>query len=292
VISVYLGFGAFAVAFVVYGWFEAGWLRTRLVEVAVPGLPATLDGIRIGHLSDCHLGARFSRGNRAAARAVAWIEARRPDVVCVTGDLVSHPRGEARLRTLLTHLDRPFVVLGNHDVASTRDPFSRAAELRDLERTVLLRDTAVTIFVRGERVSVVGVDPESYRARSATPHELVDPQSRLALLLCHYPGISGRMPPGSFDLILVGHLHAGQISVPLGRRRVTLAHPRSRIVAGLYETAAGLMHVSPGTGTTFIPLRFFARPEVTELVLRSREDSQERKAFGRSTNRHDVAQEQ
>jgi predicted MPP superfamily phosphohydrolase len=28
------------------------------------------------------------------------------------------------------------------------------------------------------------------------------------------------------------------------------------------------MHVSPGTGTTFVPLRFFARPEVTELVLR------------------------
>jgi predicted MPP superfamily phosphohydrolase len=28
------------------------------------------------------------------------------------------------------------------------------------------------------------------------------------------------------------------------------------------------MHVSPGTGTTFVPFRFFARPEVTELVLR------------------------
>ena len=29
------------------------------------------------------------------------------------------------------------------------------------------------------------------------------------------------------------------------------------------------MHVSPGTGTTFLPLRLFARPEVTELVLRA-----------------------
>ena len=41
-----------------------------------------------------------------------------------------------------------------------------------------------------------------------------------------------------------------------------------RFVAGLYETAAGVMHVSPGLGTTFVPFRFFARPEVTELVLR------------------------
>ncbi len=60
----------------------------------------------------------------------------------MTGDLVSHPRGEARLRSLLAQLARPFVVLGNHDVAVTRDPFSRAAELRDLEQAMLLRDAS------------------------------------------------------------------------------------------------------------------------------------------------------
>ena len=74
--------------------------------------------------------------------------------------------------------------------------------------------------------------------------------------------------PDSFDLILAGHLHAGQICVPTPRGRITLAHPRARFVSGLYGTPAGLMHVSPGTGTTFVPFRFFARPEVTELVLR------------------------
>jgi predicted MPP superfamily phosphohydrolase len=42
-------------------------------------------------------------------------------------------------------------------------------------------------------------------------------------------------------------------------------------VSGVYETKAGTMHVSPGTGTTFVPLRLFARPEVTELVLRRRD---------------------
>jgi predicted MPP superfamily phosphohydrolase len=252
-----------------YGWLEAGWLRTRVVEVAVTGLPASLEGVRIGHLSDFHLGARLSRGNRASERAVAWVAARAPDLVCVTGDLVSHPRGEPRLRSLLAALERPFVVLGNHDIAVTRDPFSRAAELRDLERAVLLRDDAETIEVRAERVSVVGVDPEGYRRRTAAPHELLDPEAGFGVLLCHYPGIVARIPAGSFDLILAGHLHAGQISVPVGRRRLGLAHPRAPFVLGLYETPAGTMHVSPGTGTTFVPFRLFARPEVTELVLRS-----------------------
>ncbi len=120
------------------------------------------------------------------------------------------------------------------------------------------------------RVSrVVGVDPVTYRAKRARPHELVDGTAGFRLLLCHFPAIVERMPTGSFDLILAGHLHAGQICLPLPGRRITLAHPSARYVAGVYETDAGVMHVSPGTGTTFVPFRFFARPEVTELVLRA-----------------------
>ena len=260
-----------AVGLAAYGWFEAGWLRTRVLDVPLRNLPEALDGVRIGHLSDFHLGARFSRGNGAGARAVAWVAGRRPDLVCITGDLVSHPRGEARLRELVARLDEPFVILGNHDVAVTRDPFSRAAELRDLEPARLLRDEAVTIEVGGERISVVGLDPQAYRAGRSRPTALVDPDAGFRLLLCHFPSVVDRIPPGAFDLVLSGHLHAGQICLPLSHsRRLTLAHPRARFVAGVYETPSAVMHVSPGTGTTFVPFRFFARPEVTELVLRRR----------------------
>ncbi len=260
---------AVAAACAVYGWLEAGWLRTRVIDVRVDGLPEALDGLRVGHLSDFHLGAPLSLGNRASARAVEWVAARRPDLVCVTGDLVSHPRGERRLRELLARLERPFVVLGNHDVAVTRDPFSRAAELRDLEQTLLLRDSAETVDVRGERASVVGVDPEAYRARRSRPEDLVDSTAGLRLLLCHFPSVVDRIPAGAFHLVLSGHLHAGQICLPLTRgRRLTFAHPKARFVAGVYRTPSATMHVSPGTGTTFVPFRFFARPEATELVLR------------------------
>ena len=255
----------------VYGWLEAGWLRTRVLDVPVRGLAPSLDGVRIAHLSDFHLGAPLSRGARASARAADWVASRRPDLVCITGDLVSHPRGEAQLRSLLDRLERPFVVLGNHDVAVTRDPFSRSAELRDLEQAVLLRDDARTIRLRDEVVSVVGVDPETYSARSSHPHTRVEPAAELWLLLCHFPGVVRRLPKGSFDLILSGHLHAGQICLPWPGRRITLAHPRAEFVSGVYETRAGTMHVSPGTGTTFVPFRFFARPEATELVLRRRD---------------------
>ena len=71
--------------------------------------------------------------------------------------------------------------------------------------------------------------------------------------------------------MLSGHLHAGQICLPLRQaRRLTLAHPRARFVAGLYRTPR--RHDARLAGDRARPScrsGFFARPEVTELVLRS-----------------------
>jgi uncharacterized protein len=256
-----------AVVGLAYAWFEAGWLRTRVLEIGLAGLPPELEGLRIAHLSDFHLGMP-SRGRIATERAVAWVEERSPDLICVTGDLVSHPRGEPLLRELLGQLGRPYVVLGNHDVAITKDPFSRAAELDDLREAVLLRDASAEVTLRGVRIQIVGVDPKSYRARSADPWRLADATAGFRLLLCHFPGIVRRAPNRAFDLILTGHHHAGQIAIPYPGGTIALAHPRANDLVGLIASSCGPMHVSPGLGTSLLPIRFFARPEVTELVLR------------------------
>jgi uncharacterized protein len=263
---------AVAFAALVWGWFEAGWLRRRVVDVELDGLPPELDGLRIAHLSDLHLGV-VSRGQRAAAEAVAWVAERRPDLVCVTGDLVSRRRGMPLLRTLLGRLGGSFVVLGNHDFGHSRDPFSERIDpqvLEELEGVTLLRDSSVDVEVRGRRVQLVGVEPGDYARRVARPQRLADPEADLRVLLCHFPGIARRIPVGTFHLVLSGHLHAGQIVVPFPGGRLRLAHLRARDVEGIYRYGATVLHVSPGLGTTFVPFRFFARPEVTELVVRSR----------------------
>ena len=251
-----------------WGWFEAGWVRLRTLDVVLPRVPAELDGLRLAHLSDFHLGLP-SRGSRAIERAVDWVAERAPELVLITGDLVSRPRGERVLRGLLGRLGPSFVVLGNHDVEHSRDPFSRAAGLTDLAPARLLVDESATVELRGRRVQVVGVDPRAYRQRRSLPWRLVDESADLRILLCHFPYVLDFLPPGAFDLVLAGHMHDGQISLPLGRtRKYRFAHPRTRYATGLYERPAATMHVSPGLGTTFVPFRFFARPEATELVLR------------------------
>src|SRR5436190_15382483 len=97
--------GALAAAGLAWGWFEAGWVRLRTVDVTLPGLPAELDGFRVAHLSDFHLGPP-SRGRVAVEHAVDWVEERRPDLVCISGDLLTRPSGVPLLRELVARLPR------------------------------------------------------------------------------------------------------------------------------------------------------------------------------------------
>jgi uncharacterized protein len=240
----------------------------RRLEVKLARLPPELGGLRLVHLSDFHLGFP-SRGTRAVERAVAWAAELRPDLVLISGDLLARPRGEPKLRGLLAQLPSPFAVLGNHDFALSRDPFSKPAELSDLGSTVLLEDDARTVELRGKRVQIVGVDPRSYRRGRAEPARLADPEADLRILLCHFPRVIDRLPPGVFDLVIAGHLHAGQVVVPYGFGKLRLAHVRWTYAEGLYRRPGGVLHISPGLGTTFVPFRLFARPEATELVLQS-----------------------
>jgi predicted MPP superfamily phosphohydrolase len=262
--------GSAAGAGLAWGTFEASWVRFRELEVALPGLPADLDGLRVAHLSDFHLGIP-SPGIGATAKAVRWVHERQPDLVAITGDLLTHPRGEPLLRRFVEALPQPtFAVLGNHDLAISRDPQARRSDLRELEPATLLRDEGRLVELRGRSVWIAGAD-----ARLIVRNRLrVDPNSLardadLSILLCHYPRVVDELHPGLFDLVLAGHMHDGQIALPYPGGKLRFAHLSARFQRGLYRLPAGVMHVSPGLGTTFVPFRFAARPEATELVLRS-----------------------
>jgi uncharacterized protein len=241
-------------------------VRLRELPCPVPGLPPDLEGVRIAHLSDLHLGLP-SRGAVAAERAVAWVAARQPDIVVVTGDLLARRRGEALVRTLAARLPRCFAVLGNHDYAEARDPFANARPVADLEPATLLVDEARTVELRGRKVQIAGIDALTYLTRRFEPEWLADESADLRILLSHYPRVVDRMRPSPFELVLGGHLHDGQITIPYGRGKLRLAHPRFPYPSGLFRREDVTLHVSPGLGTTFVPFRFGARPEATELVL-------------------------
>src|SRR4051794_24463475 len=264
------GAGALLAALLGWGLREAAWPRLRELELAVPGLPEELDGLRIVHLSDFHLGVQ-SPGVRAVERACAWAAERRPDVTVITGDLLTHPRGEPLLRELVAQLPQPTIaILGNHDLAISRDPKATRSDLHELEPATLLRDDGVELTLRGKRVWVAGADAGLIvRRRVKVDPNTLSRGADMRILLCHYPRVVDQLQPGRFDLVLAGHMPDGQIALPYPGGRLLLAHPAATYASGVYRTPAAVMHVSPGLGTTFVPFRFAARPEATELTLRA-----------------------
>ena len=93
-------------------------------------------------------------------------------------------------------------------------------------------------------------------------------EADLRILIVHFPALVDRLPAGAFDLVVSGHMHDGQICLPYPGGKLRLAHPRARYTRGPLPAALeAMLHVSAGLGTTFVPFRFAARPEATELVL-------------------------
>ena len=67
--------------------------------------------------------------------------------------------------------------------------------------------------------------------------------------------------------MLAGHLHGGQICVPAPGGKIRLSHTDWRTSRACTGWADTTLVVSRGTGTTLVPFRLMARPEVALLRL-------------------------
>ena len=286
-----------------------------------------------------------SGSGRAIERAVAWVEERRPDLVLLTGDLLTHPRGEPKLRELaaaprashvrgarqprLRRRARPahraplrlpprssfrqrpcdraavtsvkpparlrarhrrlahaparraqvaqahgaaranaYAVLGNHDFGDAVTLLPRRAGSRTSRRRSCCATTRSSSSC-GAGASSSWASTRSRIARARRPGQARRRRTRIsascsATTRTSSTGRAGTLPP--------------RARRPLARRpdrdplrwgKFRLAHANWRYTKGLYRRGGSALHVSPGLGTTFVPFRFFARPEATELVLRS-----------------------
>ncbi len=256
-----------------YGLVEAGNVGLRELDLPVRGLPPALDGLRVLHVSDLHLGTP-GVGRLAVGRAQRHARAARPELICVTGDLRSHERGAAATLAAIADLAAlaPCVVVrGNHDAGSSRDPFAGGAPLVDVDGTgaILLDDDVAELELRGVRVALGGVRPETWPDDERAACAVVDaiPDAPLRILLCHFPEALDHVA-GRVQLVLAGHMHGGQLVLPYPGGRVRLACPLAAYPEGTWGRAGTVLRVTRGVGTTFVPFRFLARPEVNLLRLR------------------------
>lgn len=238
--------------------------RVRLDQrsLTVTGLPAALDGLRVGLITDVHLSPMVPADDIRAA--VDLLAAARPDVVALGGDYVTDAdvTRAAPVAELLAPLAvaplGAFAVLGNHDDDRVV-PAALAAR-----GFAVLRDQRTRLTWRGETLDVVGLRYWTRRLPDIT--RVVKGAGPTTVMLAHDPRRLREAATLDVQLVLAGHTHGGQVVLPgVG----AVAARRFPVVAGEATEGNCRLFVSRGVGTVFVPVRINCPPEVSVLVLRT-----------------------
>jgi uncharacterized protein len=246
-----------------------GPVPVREREVRIVGLGPGLDGLRIGQITDTHLGPFLSR--RWTQRITEQVNALDVDLLAHTGDLVD---GSLAARA---HQVEPLVaatarearvfITGNHEYFSGAEEWT--GYMASLGWTVLRNSHLV--LRRGQDLLVVAGIDDRTAASSGVPGHGADLDRALAgapegvpvVLLAHQP----RQVLGAIDRVdlqLSGHTHGGQLW-PF-HYLVRLDQP---VLHGLSRHGPRTqLYTSRGTGFWGPPFRIFAPPEVAVLTLR------------------------
>ena len=267
---------ALALGSCVYGVLSSRRYVIRRMRIALGTLPPALEGLRIVHISDLHLGSYIRLEDLRAV--VADINRLKPDLVVFTGDLCDHFEHFGETLRLLGQT-RPrlglYGCLGNHEYFHDMDAvlghFQRS-------RVKLLRDRAVTIQHDGASLLLAGLD-YAWRRRffglPVTTHAHhadrtlrgLERGGRPLICLAHNPNAFDALAARGADLVLSGHTHGGQVvlwsedgkpAMPVSRK-----FPRFN---GLYREQGSILHVTSGIGH-WLPLRINCPREIALLQL-------------------------
>jgi predicted MPP superfamily phosphohydrolase len=235
---------------------------TRLT-LRSPRVPPELDGLRIGHLSDLHLGHRYADEN--SSWAVAQMVATQPDLLVITGDFVSFAHAIPRLPRLLSPLRAPlgiFAVPGNHDYWEGVNRIQESLAPLGIE---FLFNQQRQLDWNGATLTVAGIDDLWYGQPDLPAALATERPNDFTLLLSHAPDIADEADDFGVDLQLSGHTHGGHLCLPvLG----SFALPKygQRYAAGYFQLQRTQIYVN--RGISGLPIRMGCRPEVALITLK------------------------
>jgi predicted MPP superfamily phosphohydrolase len=250
-----------------YGGLVEAWdyeLTETLVRVR--DLPERFEGFRIAQVSDVHHGRLVPI--EEVRRVVELANSARADMVALTGDYTTSLRRYVEpCAEALAELRAPegvWAVLGNHD-HRTDGPLTREA-LRRRGIEVLTNEN--TTLRRGADVlQLAGADDWGWgQADFARTVRGLD-ATRPTLMLSHEPMALDVPETRGVSLILSGHTHGGQISLPLVNAPAVYVWEQLKYLRGMYRREGTQLYVSRGTGMIGVPVRIGARPEVAVLRL-------------------------
>ena len=260
------------IALVFYG----GVIETaRLVErdqvLPLSHWPAQCDGLRIDVVADTHTGSPRN-GVDQLDRLVERLIASDAPVVLMAGDYVIlsvllgeyvPPEVIAEHLKPLTARKPVYAVLGNHDWwkggPAVREAFAAVG-------VHMIDNRAEAVSVGGCRFWLVGLG-DALEGKPDIPGAFAQVADDAPVIaLTHEPDLFPRIPART-ALVVAGHTHGGQIyPFPLRRPGHFIQH--SNTLNGWIQAQGRTLFVSPGVGTSIIPVRLGVPPEISRLTLK------------------------
>ena len=253
---------------VVFFFFYGGFVEPRWIEVTYWSRNVGLSGktIKLAQLSDLHI----SEIGTTERKTLEHIKRLQPQIILLSGDVIDRHDSLPALKSFLTQLPPAikFAILGNWEHWSGVDLDALAALYAENNVTLLINQ-CVSLSQQGIRLSIAGFDdytagqPDVDRAlRGCSKDEPI-------IIAEHSPGLfdeppSPEMPKPAFSL--AGHTHGGQLAI--GNKAIFTPPGSGRFVAGWYTTPWGELYVSKGIGTSVLPLRIGARPEISVFEIK------------------------
>lgn len=244
--------------------YEKTWVEVSHPRIAVPGLPPEFEGFRLCQITDVHHGPYLSLERVHALVRLALSQS--PDAYVITGDMCH--RAEKYVPPVwaaLARLKAPmgvWCVMGNHDHWDGIEASRRGARDAGI---LELRNLGVPLQGGGARIWLAGVG-DLWEDVQDLPAALRDvPADEVAILLTHNPDYADEMHDPRVKLMLAGHSHGGQVSLPL---LGPIAVPcKRKYTRGLVQTEVSQIYVCRGLGMATVPFRMGSRPELAVIEL-------------------------
>ncbi len=261
------------------GYYYANRIEPHLLdinsrEIRHPLIPKSFEGIKIVQFSDTHVGFQYTL--HQLEKLIKKINVLQPDIIFFTGDLMDEPNKFQEINQLvplLKQLHAPlgkYCVFGNHDHGGYGSDLYRNI-METAHFTVLLNESRPINQKDGSSIYLLGIDDAMLGRPNLNAALKNIPNNKFKLLLSHAPDLADTASQHQIHWQLSGHSHGGQVKIPFIGALVT--PPFARIYTeGLYtigENNPLSLYVNRGIGTTRLPFRFMARPEITEFILKS-----------------------
>ncbi len=224
--------------------------------------------LKLAFISDLHVGP--TTPVELLRVAVAAINDFAPDLLLLGGDYVFLRADDAKIRSLkelIESIRAPLKigVLGNHDLWTHHSRIERALAAGGVQICV---NRAIALSPPHDDVVVFGLDDPWTGAPDATRAHEECARFAVRLALAHSPDAIRYLGTKGFDLLLCGHTHGGHIALPTGIPLVLPPGPFSKRLAWGFHDVDGLrVFVSRGLGSTELPIRTFAPPDVALFTL-------------------------